>query len=71
MPEHREQLFARCGKSEYVQSASSHNPEILQVSHPNVEVMPLPHNTLLVLQYIDKGIVKTFCLVILKIFTGM
>jgi hypothetical protein len=35
-----EQIFAECGKFEYTWPALSHDPEtILQIHHPNVEVI--------------------------------
>lgn len=42
LPEQREQLYAKCGRFEYVQSNPSHDPETLQISHPNTEVILLP-----------------------------
>lgn len=60
LPERREQLFAKCGRFDYVQSAPSHDSETLQFNHPNVEVILLPCNTPLILQFVDQGSVKTF-----------
>jgi hypothetical protein len=40
----------KCGKLKYAPCATGHDPEALQFSHPNAEVMFLPPNTTLALR---------------------
>jgi hypothetical protein len=54
------QLFAEYRYSEYGQSCSSHDPETMELSHPNAEVIFSVHNTTSVLQPMDQQINKTF-----------
>jgi hypothetical protein len=53
-------LFAEREKSEYTQAFPGQNPETLQFSHPNVEVLFVPSSTASVLQPMDQGVIKSF-----------
>jgi hypothetical protein len=58
--EETEPVIDKCENLKYIPCAPGHDPEALQFSHSNAEIMFLPRNTTLVLLPINKSVVKTF-----------